>query len=48
MENILELKGVSKHYNVSDFALNNISFEVPYGSIMGYVGENLTRYKQKK
>lgn len=40
MENILELKQVCKAYPKSGFALDNISFSVPYGSIMGFVGEN--------
>lgn len=40
MDNILELKNVCKKYNDSSFALNDISFALPYGSIMGYVGEN--------
>jgi ABC-2 type transport system ATP-binding protein len=40
MSNILDLKNVSKKYNNSSFALDNITFSLPYGSIMGYVGEN--------
>lgn len=40
MTNILELRGISKKFTDSDFALNGISFSLPYGSIMGYVGEN--------
>ena len=40
MANILELMGVSKKYSKTGFALKNISFALPYGSIMGYVGEN--------
>lgn len=40
MENILELKEVCKTFPKSNFAVNNISFSVPYGSIMGFVGEN--------
>lgn len=40
MGNILELKNVSKRYCKSGFALDDISFTLPYGSIMGYVGEN--------
>jgi len=38
--NTLELMNVSKQFGESGFALNNISFALPYGSIMGYVGEN--------
>lgn len=40
MSNILEVQNVSKQFRQSPFALNNISFALPYGSIMGYVGEN--------
>ena len=40
MANILELMSVSKKYRKTGFALKNISFALPYGSIMGYVGEN--------
>lgn len=40
MANTLELMNVSKQFGESGFALNNISFALPYGSIMGYVGEN--------
>jgi len=38
--NILELMNVSKRFSETGFALCNISFALPYGSIMGYVGEN--------
>ncbi len=40
MSYILELKSVSKQYGESGFSLDNVSFVLPYGSIMGYVGEN--------
>lgn len=40
MENILELQSVSKTFPKSDFTLDNVSFSVPYGSILGFVGEN--------
>lgn len=40
MENILELQNLSKSYAKSDFALDRISFSLPYGSILGFVGEN--------
>ncbi len=36
----LNLNNVSKKYKNSDFYLDNISFSVPSGSIMGFVGEN--------
>lgn len=34
----LKLDGVTKHYK--DFTLDNISFSVPEGSIVGLIGEN--------
>lgn len=37
-KNAIELKNISKIY--SGFALKDISFNVPMGSIMGFVGEN--------
>ncbi|RCX06900.1 ABC-2 type transport system ATP-binding protein [Anaerobacterium chartisolvens] len=40
MDYILKLDGVSKKFSESNFALNDISFALPYGSIMGYIGEN--------
>jgi len=40
METILEVKNISKTYKKSDFALGDISFSVPYGAIMGLIGEN--------
>lgn len=36
----LELKEVNKKYRKSDFELKNISFSLPKGSIMGFIGEN--------
>ncbi len=38
MTNAIELSNVTKRYK--DFSLNNISFQVPTGCIMGFVGEN--------
>lgn len=38
MTNALILNGLSKTY--SDFALHNVSFQVPCGAIVGLVGEN--------
>ena len=38
MENILEIKGLSKAYD--SFALKDVSFTLPKGYIMGFVGEN--------
>lgn len=40
MDNILELRNVSKSYAKSDFVLDNCSLAVPKGTIMGFVGEN--------
>lgn len=40
MDSILELSNVSKAYTKSSFVLDKVSFSVPYGSIMGFVGEN--------
>lgn len=40
MENILELSNVTKSYTGSDFVLDKVSFGLPYGAIMGLVGEN--------
>lgn len=40
MENILELHQLSKAFPKSNFTLDNLSFSIPYGSIMGFVGEN--------
>lgn len=38
MENILEVKNLSKKYD--GFELKNISFSIPKGMIMGFIGEN--------
>ena len=40
MENILEIKNINKAYPKSEFALRDVSFTVPHGTIMGIVGEN--------
>lgn len=40
MKNILELKDVSKAFPKSGFTLDNISFALPKGTIMGFIGEN--------
>ena len=37
-ENAIEIKNLSKHYD--GFTLDNISFNVPKGSIMGFIGQN--------
>ena len=38
MDNILEITGLCKSYG--DFALRDVSFALPRGFIMGFVGEN--------
>lgn len=38
MSNVLEIKNLTKYYD--DFTLDNISFALPQGSIMGFIGEN--------
>lgn len=40
MENILELQKISKTFPKSDFKLDQITLSLPYGSILGFVGEN--------
>lgn len=37
-ENAIEIKGLTKRYD--GFTLDNLSFNVPKGSIMGFVGQN--------
>ena len=37
-KNAIEIKGVTKRYD--GFALDNISFDVPKGCIMGFIGQN--------
>ncbi len=38
MENILEIKNLNKKYD--NFSLKNVSFNLPKGMIMGFIGEN--------
>jgi len=40
MNAILEIQGLTKQYRDSDFRLNDVSFAIPSGAIMGFVGEN--------
>lgn len=40
MENILEVQQVSKTFLKSNFTLDKVTFSLPYGSILGFVGEN--------
>ncbi|WP_195267298.1 ABC transporter ATP-binding protein [Eubacterium sp. 1001713B170207_170306_E7] len=37
-QNAIEIKNLSKHY--SGFSLKDVSFSLPSGSIMGFIGEN--------
>ena len=45
MENILEIKGLCKKYD--GFALRDVSFALPRGYIMGFVGQNGSRMTTK-
>ena len=38
MDNAIAIRGLQKHYK--DFSLNDVSFDVPTGSIVGFIGEN--------
>lgn len=40
MDNILELQEISKSFPQSNFTLDHLSFSLPYGAILGFVGEN--------
>lgn len=40
MEPILELENITKSFSKSNFTLDNLSFALPYGNILGFVGEN--------
>src|SRR5690625_4120756 len=40
MSAILEVKELNKQYSGSAFSLKNVSFAIPYGSIVGFIGEN--------
>jgi len=40
MDAILEVKGLTKKYEKSDFQLDNVTFSLPKGAIMGFIGEN--------
>ena len=37
-ENAIEIKNLTKKYD--GFTLDNVSFDVPKGSIMGFIGQN--------
>lgn len=38
MEYAIEVNGLTKHY--PEFSLDHISFQIPKGSIVGFIGEN--------
>lgn len=38
MENCIEVKGITKNYK--QFSLKDVSFSVPCGSVVGFIGEN--------
>ncbi|QQK81296.1 ABC transporter ATP-binding protein [Salicibibacter cibi] len=40
MSSILEVEQLNKQYSGSSFALKDVSFAIPYGSIVGFIGEN--------
>lgn len=40
MNNAIEVHGLTKTYRGSSFKLDDISFSLPKGSIMGFIGEN--------
>ena len=39
-KSILEVRSLKKTFPKSGFSLDEVSFSLPYGSIMGFVGEN--------
>jgi len=40
VDSILQLKNVTKTYPNARFQLKDVSFSIPYGSIVGFIGEN--------
>ena len=40
MESALQVKDLCKSYKGTNFKLQNVSFTIPKGSIMGFVGKN--------
>ena len=40
MNNVLTLNNVNKKYEKSNFSIRDISFVLPEGSILGFIGEN--------
>ncbi|GKH50292.1 hypothetical protein CE91St46_14030 [Eubacteriales bacterium] len=45
MDSILEVNGLVKRYPA--FFLDNISFSLPEGCVLGFIGANVPRYEQK-
>lgn len=44
MLNNLEVTSLNVGYKNSDFLVENVSFSIPKGKILGMVGENVPRY----
>ena len=42
MDNNILVQGLCKQFE--DFSLDNVSFKVPKGRIVGFIGENVPRY----
>ncbi len=42
METALQIRNLCKSYKNADFRLDNISFQILQGAIMGFVGKNCT------
>ncbi|MDX8360388.1 ABC transporter ATP-binding protein [Cytobacillus sp. IB215316] len=40
MANVLEVERLCKRYVDKNFMLKNVSFSIPYGTIIGFIGEN--------
>ena len=43
MEYALKLSNVCKEYDSSEFALDNVTFDLPTGTVMGFVGRKWCR-----
>ena len=42
MNSAIEVRNLTKQY--PGFALKDVSFQIPEGSIVGFIGENVPRY----